>query len=779
MDVQVLAAQRLVNSYIYRGVLQEPAGYFIAEDGMTGWPVVYGLIRVLQYELGVEILSDAFGPGTLGKLSEYYPVIDATHGTPEIWRVVQAALYCKGYAGEGAIEDETSRELEFIGRYNSQTASAIAQLKTDIGVASSEHFQGSGLEPKVFKCLLNTDPYYTSSGGSPELSTACRWLNAKYLHRRDYVAAPCDGSPSRGIQRALLLGIQYALELDDDTANGFFGVTTQAGVRDHRLAVRSIGEWVGFFRVGMLLNQRPNVTFSEKFDSALSQQVREFQSFSALPVTGVADFATWASLLVSCGDTSRVGAAADCATKLTPADLAALQQRGVTTVGRYLFTVPGTTLDKGIGENELGYFMQAGMAVFPIYQTSGNYLDYFTADQGTVDASSALGWLSDLGFAAGTTVYFAVDFDLMRHQIITHAIPYFTAISNVFHSFGDRYTIGVYGARLVCTMLADEGLTTSSFVLDMSTGYSGNLGFALPSNWAFDQISGFSLSAGDRIVDYDNNVMSGHDQGQRVFSSRMVPREDVLFSGSWDNLYTELIAKVRSFGHGERKQPAAIPSGEVFLHTLREALDKVAQHDQLITERANLMSIRKALIQVPILWEYYGITSDDVGGDALMNSWISGLVLPEGVYERLRTFGMLQTSTGISQIFPTQSLKSSQWVNRADTYGLDDVTGDPLSQDAVTIEWIGLYQDESFDVVRTASVIAWGASGVRSDGVQPEEIDAGSDGIIGLTASDTWIRAALRAYTGPFGDPHTEANATQEKAVYDIFEKYNKIARDN
>ncbi len=488
MDTQVLAAQQLVNSYIDRGVLQEPVGYRVDENGMTGWPVVYGLIRILQYELGIAVLADAFGPGTMSMLSNRYPVINATHGTTEIWRVVQAALYCKGYAAEPAAGIGTT--LTFAGRYNSQTAQAIAQLKSDIGVGSV--YPGSGLEPKVFKCLLNTDPYYTANGGSVQLTTACRWLNSKYIARRDYIATPCDGNPSRGIQQAVLLGMQYELGLDDDSANGFFGPTTQNGARNHPLSVGSTGTWVGFFRIGMLMNRRDGVTFSLSYDSALSSQVRSFQSFCALNATGSADFPTWASLLVSCGDTSRIGAAVDCATKLTPADLTALQQRGVTTIGRYLFTVPGTeeTLDKGIGEHELEYFAQAGIALYPIYQTSANYLDYFTASQGTIDASSALGWLNDLGFASGTTVYFAVDYDLMQDQIVSNAIPYFTSIKNVFSGFGNKYKIGVYGARLVCTMLADASLTTSSFVLDMSTGYSGNLGFPLPTNWAFDQISG-------------------------------------------------------------------------------------------------------------------------------------------------------------------------------------------------------------------------------------------------------------------------------------------------
>ncbi|MEU7875743.1 glycoside hydrolase domain-containing protein [Dactylosporangium sp. NPDC049140] len=59
---------------------------------------------------------------------------------------------------------------------------------------------------------------------------------------------------------------------------------------------------------------------------------------------------------------------------------------------------------------------------------------------------------------------------------------------------GGYYAIGVYSCRNTCSRLAAEGLTTRSFVSGMSTGYSGNLGFALPDNWAFDQIANRDLS---------------------------------------------------------------------------------------------------------------------------------------------------------------------------------------------------------------------------------------------------------------------------------------------
>ncbi len=65
------------------------------------------------------------------------------------------------------------------------------------------------------------------------------------------------------------------------------------------------------------------------------------------------------------------------------------------------------------------------------------------------------------------------------------------------------YSIGIYGARNTCTLVRKAGLSSSSFVSDLSTGYSGNLGFPLPEDWAFDQVKEYRLyySGGDFGID--------------------------------------------------------------------------------------------------------------------------------------------------------------------------------------------------------------------------------------------------------------------------------------
>lgn len=61
------------------------------------------------------------------------------------------------------------------------------------------------------------------------------------------------------------------------------------------------------------------------------------------------------------------------------------------------------------------------------------------------------------------------------------------------------YRIGVYGTRNVCTQVMEAGYAVTCYVSDLSTGYSGNMGFKLPANWNFDQfseITGITDSAG-------------------------------------------------------------------------------------------------------------------------------------------------------------------------------------------------------------------------------------------------------------------------------------------
>ena len=47
----------------------------------------------------------------------------------------------------------------------------------------------------------------------------------------------------------------------------------------------------------------------------------------------------------------------------------------------------------------------------------------------------------------------------------------------------------------------------------MSTGFSGNLGYPMPANWAFGQFFEMFIGSGNGRFDIDKNDYSGRDTG--------------------------------------------------------------------------------------------------------------------------------------------------------------------------------------------------------------------------------------------------------------------------
>ncbi|WP_018684452.1 glycoside hydrolase domain-containing protein [Actinokineospora enzanensis] len=424
VDEKVLLAQRFINSYSVAGIPK------VEENGKTGWPVMYALTRILQYELGITTLSDSFGPTTLSTLQQRFPVIDGRNTFAAINRVIGYGLYCKGYPGG-----------ELKGVYDSEVSASVTRLKQDMGVAGV--YPGDGVTPKVFKGLLNMDPYVVVGSGSTEIRAVQQWLNQNFVARRDFFVIPCDGYFSRDVQKALLLAIQFEIGMSDDVANGRLGPGTKAGLRANPLAVGSSGRWVQLFTAAMIFNQRPAVAFSPSFTSALSAQVRDFQRFVALPETGQGDYQTWASLLVSYGDETRKGTACDTVTEVTSGRAQTLWNAGYRVVGRYLCNVSGSPLDKMIKPYELDNIVAAGLRVFPIYQTYGGEAAYFRREQGAADAFAAISWARHHGFKAGTRIYFAVDFDALDYQVTDNVIPHFQGIKDILDEHGPEYSLGI------------------------------------------------------------------------------------------------------------------------------------------------------------------------------------------------------------------------------------------------------------------------------------------------------------------------------------------------
>ncbi|WJK40597.1 DUF1906 domain-containing protein [Solwaraspora sp. WMMA2056] len=498
----VLAAQQWVNA-TYR---QVPGYQVVAEDGRTGWPTMYALTRALQHELGIAGLVDNFGPTTLSLLTRRGGIRIGDPNTNMV-RILQAACFCKGYHAGG-----------ITGTFGPNTQAAVTAMMADAGLGP---IVGGAASPKVVKAMLTMDAYVLLPGGSAAVRQIQQWLNGRYVHRRDFFVAPCDGHFSRDVQKALFLAIQFELGMTDDQATGVFGPGTQAGLRNHHLSVGSTGVFVQIFTAAMVVNRirlaagGTYETFTASYTATVAAAVRDFQSFSVLPVTGAGDFATWCQLLVSTGDPSRPGTAADCITTVTDARAQALYAAGYRVVGRYLDEKPWGTLNKKIQPGELDTIFRNGLKVFPISQYYGEEVSYFTYATGYQDALDAHAAALGYGFRAGTVIYFAVDYDATGADIASHIVPYFTGVVVAgLAAAGNRYVHGVYGSRNVCAQVSQQTQALWSFVSGMSTGFSGNMGFPLPENWSFNQIQTLTVGTGSGAIEIDKNIhRPGTDPG--------------------------------------------------------------------------------------------------------------------------------------------------------------------------------------------------------------------------------------------------------------------------
>ncbi|WP_285474871.1 glycoside hydrolase domain-containing protein [Actinoplanes sp. NBRC 101535] len=495
VDEMVLKAQKWVNT-TYGAV----AGYNrCAEDGSTGWSTIYSLTRALQHELGITSLVDNFGATTLSKLTAHGNVSEFSSNR-NIRTIAEAALYCKGYSGGGVDGD-----------FGMSTQVGLSALVEDMGLYGTVPV--GVITPKIFKALLTMDAYVLISGGSGSIRTCQQWLNKTYTGRGQYFIGPCDGKFSRNVQVALVLAIQYELGMTDSQVTGYIGPGTKTGLQTAGRVSTSTGtaNWIRLFQTAMACNDYYNEwgDAGGSFPSKLASTVRAFQEFCKLPQSGEGDFATWMSLLVSTGDPDRPGEAIDVMYPLNRTTIATVKSLGYKYAGRYL--TGGT--NKVLTHSEIALILDNGMSIFPLYQEWGDKVQYFSYDQGFEAGRAAYQAAVKFGFPAGTVIYFSVDFDALDTEISSYVIPHFRGVVDGVRQSPTDYAVGVYGCRNVCIQLAAAGLTSRSFVSGMSTGYSGNLGYPLPNNWAFDQIRNYTVTSGSSPLELDHDVVSGRDLG--------------------------------------------------------------------------------------------------------------------------------------------------------------------------------------------------------------------------------------------------------------------------
>ncbi len=484
MDQQVLAIQKWLNKTY--------AGYdgwvSLLEDGVTGWQTIYGLRRGLQHELGISPMASGFGGQTTAAFKSQIGRITETSSTPaNVLTILSGALWCKGYSGV----------VGSVGATFAKMSSSVALVRKNLGLGSTAVY----VDVKLMAFLLSMDSCTVAAGGNESVRAVQQWLNAMYLGRRDFSLVPCDGLTSRQMLTAFIYAIQYEIGMVDGTANGNFGPGTKAGIKSKAGvslgSADSSSHYVRLFSGLLRYNGYLDVVFDGSFTSAKAGVAKEFQQFMGLEATGAGDYRTWCSLLVSCGDTERAVTGFDTSTPLTVAAARSAVTAGYEHAGRYLV---GSS--KHITADEMIALKSAGLKLFPIMQRYNNSASVMTYEEGQEQGLDAIERARILNIPAGSTLFFAVDFDAVQSEAEGCVTRFFQGVNDsVSAAFG--YKVGAYGTRNVCRVLSEKGLITASFVAGMSWAWGGNMGYKMPDNWGYNQVVGGTLAASSGNVEID------------------------------------------------------------------------------------------------------------------------------------------------------------------------------------------------------------------------------------------------------------------------------------
>ena len=495
-DPRKVDAQQWLNS-TYGG---KPGFPLVEENGLAGTKLSKAFVCALQLEIGLDKLGISECTGFFGdKTIINSPKISQNYGdNSNLVKLLQHACWCKGY-----------KPGEVTGIFNSETSNAVIRIKNDCLGTSNNSDEVDG---KWWKAILNSDAYILLKKGNNEMRIAQQFLNLNYGLEKGII--PTDGVYSRDVNKLLIFALQIEIGIPFNECTFNFGPKTMSMCPNVSNNC-SNSNLIKIIQIALNANNF-RCSINGLYDSNISNLVKQFQSFMKLNITGIADKSTIKSLLTSNGDINRPAQACDCSTILNYNKAKALKDSGYICVGRYLTGTVGGNRPKNLTRNELYDIFEAGLRVFIIYQDGGHKKEYFAnnpEDRGKKDAEIANKTSLSLGLPRNTIIYFACDYDLLDDEINDLLIPYFEGIYKKFGELKSIYQIGVYGSRNLCTKLSKKGYTIASFVGDMSTGYSGNLGFPMPNNWAFDQFHEYNFSGSDESFGLDKDGYSGLDPG--------------------------------------------------------------------------------------------------------------------------------------------------------------------------------------------------------------------------------------------------------------------------
>ena len=134
----------------------------------------------------------------------------------------------------------------------------------------------------------------------------------------------------------------------------------------------------------------------------------------------------------------------------------------------------GGSMSKRLSPASAYQLTSKGFQIGVVYESGGNELGYFTADQGTHDALDALNEAQWVGQPLGSAIYFAVDVGVAHPEDI---LPYFQAVMTRLNGTG--YKIGAYGCGLLLSGLFNAKLIDYDWLAG-AMGWPGSRTYVSP-----------------------------------------------------------------------------------------------------------------------------------------------------------------------------------------------------------------------------------------------------------------------------------------------------------
>ena len=507
----------------------------IDRDGVTGQGTVNALLRAFQIKLGITNTSTNFGKGTSSAFISRFgngiqvqsedDQINPDTGD-DIYTIILGALWCKGYA---------TNSYQIDNHFTTGMGNAIVNLKDDAGLTDNT----PTITLNIMKALLSMDQFKKIKGGTDEIRAFQRQLNKKYAEKIEIM--PCDGMYTRQVNKAFIKILQIIEGYTGNNVDGAFGNGTKSKLpvipNQGSLSDEKEENAIELIKAALCCNGYDVPIYFNIWTPELEKVITRFQEDMCINQSKICDVNTWMALLLSKGNPDRSCVACDTRFEMTQSRIDYLKNNGYQVVGRYLTNTPGGTLNKKLQEGEAIRIINNGLKLFLIFQESGTDLSYFTEARGAADARKAFNIAREYGIPRKNIIYFAVDTDPTDAQIKNIIIPYFKAVKNNMNSF---YKVGVYATRNVCTQVLEHGCASSCFVSDMSTGFSGNMGFKMPKDWNLDQfaeIKKIHTKDGEPDMDIDKVAYSGKDRVVTSINSTM--QEYINYIKSLEELYIE------------------------------------------------------------------------------------------------------------------------------------------------------------------------------------------------------------------------------------------------